>query len=98
MKNSLSAPLDFLDDFHGNKSSKRFWGNRLLTIGVLLALFIFAVCFLIPVVSFLFMDNSKVMPTSAYDQCKDIINLFIGGGFGLLFGGVIESFGKKNDK
>ena len=95
MKNLLSAPLEFLNDFHGGKSSKRFWGNRLLTIGVFLSLFLFGFVITIPVVSFLFMPVAKVMPPVAFEQAKDLITLFMAGGVGLLFGGLVEYFGNK---
>ena len=95
MKQLLSAPLEFLYDFHGGKSSKRFWGNRLLTIGVFLALLLFSTVLLVLVASFFFMEVTKVFPPVAFQQCKDIILMFIGFGGGLLFGGVFENIRKK---
>ena len=95
MKNLLSAPLDFLNDFHGGKSSKRFWGNRLLTIGVMLKLCNFAACFLTPIVSYFFIYETKTFPDSTYQQCGGIADIFMYTGAALLFGGVFESLRKR---
>ena len=89
MKNLLSAPLEFLDDFHGGKSSKRFWGNRLLTIGVFLAILLYIANFLGPLIF------DKSIPQSVDSNCYDIALMFISAGGGLLFGGVFERMSKK---
>lgn len=89
MKNLLSAPCDFLHSFHGGKSSKRFWGNRLLTLGILMALVLYIANFITP---FVF---SQGIPSEVHDNIFDIISLFFYSGGGLLFGGVVEYFGKK---
>ena len=89
MKNLLSAPLEFLNDFHGGKSSKRFWGNRLLTIGVFLALALYAANFAAPLIF------GRTIPMEVNNNCYDIALMFIGAGGGLLFGGVFENMGKK---
>jgi hypothetical protein len=86
MANGLfNAPLEFLDDFHGNKSSKRFWGNRLLTMGVLLACCLY-VCHLISPLLF-----DKGVPDSIHNNAYEIVKLFFYTGGGLLFGGVFEN-------
>lgn len=84
MRNLLNAPLEFLHDFHGGKSSKRFWGNRLLTIGVLLAIALYIGNFITPLIF------SKALPQSVHDNCYQVALMFIGAGGGLLFGGVAE--------
>jgi hypothetical protein len=89
MKHLLSAPLEFLNDFHGGKSSKRFWGNRLLTIGVFLALILYVANFITPIIF------GRVLPITVDNNCYDIAQLFMGAGGGLLFGGVFENLGKK---
>ena len=89
MKHLLSAPLEFLNDFHGGKSSKRFWGNRLLTIGVFLSLILYVANFITPLIF------SRTIPLDVHNNCYDIIMLFVGSGGGLLFGGVFENFNKK---
>ena len=84
MKNLLSAPLEFLNDFHGGKSSKRFWGNRLLTIGVMLKLNLYSMLILAP----LFFD--KQFPQATFDNCDTVTNQFIYLGAGLLFSAMAE--------
>ena len=79
----MKTPSEVLHSFHGGKSSKRFWGCRMLTIGVYLALI-------------LFLTNVFGLITSdIHASCKDIVWMFFGTGGGLLFGGVFESYGKK---
>ena len=95
MKHYLSAPLDFLNDFHGGKSSKRFWGNRTFTIAVLQGMFLFAAAIAIPVVSFFFMEVTRTLPDQTFNQCKDIIILFGGTGTILLGFGIFENFSKR---
>lgn len=82
----LKTPSEILHSFHGGKSSKRFWGCRLLTIGVYLSL----ILFVINLASSFFgtIDNQ------VNELCKDLIWMFFGTGGGLLFGGVFESYGK----
>jgi hypothetical protein len=87
----FSAPTEFLDDFHGNKSSKRFWGNRLLTIGVLLALVLFFTNLITP-----FFFGKGLITT--HNNAMDIIQLFIYIGGGLLFGGLAERWFGSNKK
>ncbi len=88
MKNLLGAPLSFLNDFHGNKSSKRFWGNRLLTIGVFLSLGLFIINLAITA------WQGKAMITT-HENCMEIAKLFFYAGGGLLFGGVFEKIKLK---
>lgn len=85
----FSAPYDFLHDFHGGKSSKRFWGNRLLTIGVMMSINLYVANLFAPLIF------GRVIPKVVNDNCYDIAFMLIGIGGGLLFGGVFESRGKK---
>lgn len=92
MKNLLNAPLEFLNDFHGGKSSKRFWGNRLLTIGILLKLNLYLATLLTPAIFFAlslldkFKDLTiKQFPQNTFDNCDSIANYLIGFGASLLF-------------
>ena len=89
MKHLINAPADFLNSFTGGKSSKRFWGNRLLTVGVLLAVSLYIADFVAPFVT------GRGIPKYIHENMFDIITLFFYTGGGLLFGGVFENFGKK---
>ena len=89
----LNAPLDFLYDFHGGKSSKRFWGNRSATIGSYMLLLLFFTSFIIGMLA------GKEVPQQAFDNCYRIGISFLGAGFSLLGFTVAEYiFSKKNDK
>lgn len=98
MKYLLGAPLEFLDDFHGGKSSKRFWGNRLLTIGVMLAIFLYAINILVLFISKIWMEAAILMPQAVNDNCYDIALMFIGAGGGLLFSGIFENKFNRTNK
>jgi hypothetical protein len=89
MKHLLSAPLEFLHDFHGGKSSKRFWGNRSATIGSYMLILLF-------LASFIFgMIFGKTIPQESFDNCYKVGMSFLCTGFGVLGLGVVEYFGKK---
>lgn len=87
MINFLKTPLEYLDDFHKNKSSKRLWGCRLLVLGVILALGLFIVNVITPFVL------GRALAGS-HDNAYDIVTLFFATGGGLLFGGVFERLKK----
>ena len=84
----LSAPASFLNDFHGNKSPKRFWGNKLLKISVFLGVTLY-------VISLALSSSKYTIPDNVHSNIIDIVSLFFYTGGGLLFGGVFESFGKR---
>lgn len=79
----LSAPEEYLNTGNGDKSSKRFWGNKLLTIGTCLGLILFA-CNII--LAFFKIEISL----EANKTCYQILALFYGTGGSLLFGGVFD--------
>ena len=76
---------DFLQDNHGNKSSKRLWGSIILGIAVVMAIVLFGYI-LYQIVA----DASTA---------KSIIDMFLITGGSLLGIGVLENgIFKKNDK
>jgi len=60
----------FMQDRHGNRSSKRLWGSLLLSIGTGLSFILFYYCL--------------GEPDGTYGTAKDIINSFLFTGAGLL--------------
>jgi len=74
---------EYLQDSNGDKSSKRLFGATLLGIGVVMCIVLF------------WFSISKPIgdPTTA----KDIIQMLLMAGAGLLGIGVVEWFGKKKD-
>jgi hypothetical protein len=89
MKHLLSAPLEFLHDFHGGKSSKRFWGNRSATIGSYMLILLFLTSFVVGMIV------GREVPQQAFDNCYTVAMSFLGAGFTLLGFGVLEHFAKK---
>lgn len=83
----IGIPDDFLKDFWGNKSSKRFWGSRLLTLGTAQGIVLFIANLVI-----LPLTSNQGMPDNVHNNCHDIVFLFISLGVGLLGWNVIEVF------
>ncbi len=76
--------IGYLQANNGNKSCKRLWGSILIGFGIEMKLFLFHYGVFTVVASFKDLD--------------DCANWMIGVGAGLLGFGIIELFGKKNDK
>ena len=87
----IGIPDDFLKDFWGNKSSKRFWGSRLLTLGTFQGVVLFFANLVAP----LPFIADKGIPTYIHNNCLEIVTLFITLGVGLLGWNVIELFRVK---
>ena len=83
----LRTPLEYLDDIHKKKSSKRLWGCRLITLGVILALGLFAINIAASFILGRALDGS-------HSNAMDIVYVFFVSGGGLLFGGVFENLRK----
>ncbi len=66
----------FLEDSHGNKSSKRLWGSIILAFGILFAVVLFAF--------------SLIYTSEGVGTCLSIIDLFFVVGSGLLGVGIFE--------
>jgi hypothetical protein len=79
----------YLQDLHGNKSSKRWWGRNLLTIGCLMAISLFIGNLLAPLIF------NKAIPMQIHNNCYDIAQFFFYTGGALLGFGVMEGWGKK---
>ena len=76
---------DFLQDNHGNKSSKRLWGSIILGIAVVMAIVLFG--------------YSLYQIVADASTAKSIIDMFLITGGSLLGIGVLENgIFKKNDK
>jgi hypothetical protein len=75
----------YLQDNHGNKSSKRLWGSILLSFGIIFAMILF--CF------------SLTKGASDPQTASNIINIFLYSGGGLLGIGTFEKIlGKEENK
>jgi len=74
---------EYLQDSNGDKSSKRLFGSILLGIGIVMCAVLFSFSIVKPIGD----------PTTA----KDIIQMVLTAGAGLLGLGVVEWFGKKKD-
>jgi hypothetical protein len=92
MKYLFSAPYDFLNSFHGGKSSKRFWGNRSLTIGTLLGIQLFYILVFAPII------YKEQVPQQTFDNAFNVAAGFICIGTTLLFGGLVERISSKKKK
>ena len=86
--NAINAPKAFLKDSSGSNSSKRYWGNNLLMIGVILAILLFIASVLAPIIY-------KPISNDIHNNWLYIVTLFFYSGGGLLFGGVFENIRKK---
>jgi hypothetical protein len=74
----------FLEDNHGNKSSKRLCGSIILGMGIVGSVVLFCKCF-----------NTEIKDAQT---ALAIIQAFLTSGSALLGFGVVEFFAKKNDK